>query len=69
MDAPGLPSFQFMLTRLSRLHPYIRTICDLAITVPDGIRWPAPQSRDRTWCAVSPSDFADPGLTCLAITA
>ena len=69
MDAPGLPSSQFMLTRLCRLHPYIRTCCDLAITVPDGIRWSAPLSRRRTCCAVSPSGFADPGLTCLAITA
>jgi hypothetical protein len=26
MDAPGLPSFQLMMTRRYRLHPYIRTL-------------------------------------------
>ena len=26
MDAPGLPSFQFMMVVRNRLHPYIRTL-------------------------------------------
>ena len=25
MDAPGLPSFEFVMVRRYRLHPYIRT--------------------------------------------
>jgi hypothetical protein len=69
MDAPGLPSSQFILVRLCRLHPYIRTYCDLVITVPDGIRWSAPLSDTRTRSALFSPGFSDPGLTCLAITA
>jgi len=26
MDAPGLPSFQFVMAGRNRLHPYIRTL-------------------------------------------
>ena len=37
--------------------------------VPDGIRWPAPQSADRTRGALTSMGFAGHGLTCLAITA
>jgi hypothetical protein len=37
MDAPTLPSFQFMSACRLRLHPYIRTFAAAFAAVPDGI--------------------------------
>jgi hypothetical protein len=38
MDAPGLPSFQFVTARRRRLHPYIRTFAQAMPAAPEGIR-------------------------------
>ena len=69
MDAPGLPSFQFVMAAKGRLHPYIRTFVAARAAVPDGICWLAPQSLCRTRGAAVILGFANHGLTCLAITA
>ena len=42
MDAPSLPSFQFVMACRNRLHPYIRTFAAACAAVPDGIGWLAP---------------------------
>jgi len=42
MDAPTLPSFQFMRAGRIRLHPYIRTFAAACAAVPDGMSWLAP---------------------------
>jgi hypothetical protein len=36
MDAPTLPSFQFMRARRIRVHQYIRTLAAAQAAVPDG---------------------------------
>ena len=36
MDAPSLPSFQFMKADRIRLHQYIRTFAAACAAVPDG---------------------------------
>ena len=68
MDAPGLPSFQFVmdLGKIATVHPDFR--CGSA-AVPDGMRWSAPQSLSRTRGAADVVGFADHGLTFHAITA
>ena len=51
---PRLPSLQSMMEMRLRLRPYIRTLSEADASVPDGIRWTAPRSAERTrWC----SDF------------
>jgi hypothetical protein len=42
MDAPTLPSFQFVVVRRRRLHPYIRTFAAACAAVPDGMSWLVP---------------------------
>jgi hypothetical protein len=44
MDAPTLPSFQFMRACRIRLHQYIRTLAAAEAAVPDGFGWLAPYS-------------------------
>src|SRR5262245_51375764 len=68
MDAPGLPSFQLVMTRrvIAAVHPDFR--CGMA-AVPDGMRWLAPQSLLSTRGAAEALGFANHGLTCCANTA
>jgi hypothetical protein len=48
---PRLPSPQSMTEIRLRLRPYIRTLNEANASVPDGIRWTAPRSAERTqWC-------------------
>ena len=42
MDAPTLPSFQFMMACRIRLRPYIRTFAAACAAVPDGMGWLVP---------------------------
>ena len=68
MDAPGLPSFHFVMgvRKIATVHPDF--YCGIA-AVPDGMRWSAPQSLTRTRSAAAVMGFANHGLTCHAITA
>ena len=45
---PRLPSLQSMTEMRLRLRPYIRTLNEADASVPDGIRWTAPRSAERT---------------------
>ncbi len=42
MDAPTLPSFQFMMANRIRLRSYIRTFAAACAAVPDGMSWLVP---------------------------
>ena len=49
---PRLPSLQSITEKRLRLRPYIRTLSEADASVPDGIRWTAPRSAERTgWCS------------------
>ncbi len=68
MDAPGLPSFQFVKARRSRLHPYIRTVCAATpLSLMEFAGWRL-NRHSRTSRAPDISGFANHGLTWLAIT-
>jgi hypothetical protein len=60
MDAPGLPSFQLVMTGrvIAAVHPDFW--CGMA-AVPDGMRWLAPQSLSRTRSAADLLGFANRG--------
>jgi hypothetical protein len=63
MDAPGLPSFQFMMVRERRLHPYIRTLfASIACCLPHPAR-----AMPTTVLPVSPSLRDCPSNRCLYV--